>query len=93
MDSIGKPYRCDAQGLKEDGNIAAVGDIGELVAAVLISCRAIGTTRRLGYALASGWYHTGDQAYMDAEGFSTSLGVRDLLKVGATVSTPRYQIH
>ena len=66
MDSIGKAIPgVTLKVIKENGQEAAVGEVGELVAS--------GSNIMQGYwrnpeatnkALANGWYHTGDQVYM-----------------------------
>ncbi len=92
MDSIGKAIPgVTLRVVKEDGNRAAVGDVGELVAS--------GSNITQGYwknqettanALAGGWYHTGDQAFMDEEGFFYVVGRKDdLLKVGGHRLNPQ----
>jgi acyl-CoA synthetase (AMP-forming)/AMP-acid ligase II len=91
MESIGKAIPgVELKVMKEDGNRASVGEVGELVAR--------GTNIMPGYwrrpeatekALADGWYHTGDQAYMDEEGFFFVVGRQDdLLKVGGHRLSP-----
>lgn len=85
MDSIGKAIPGVAlRVLNEEGKEVPRGQVGELVAA--------GTNIMKGYwknpvatakALIDGWYHTGDQAYQDDEGFFYLVGRKDdLLKVG-----------
>jgi acyl-CoA synthetase (AMP-forming)/AMP-acid ligase II len=91
MESIGKAIPgVTLKVLKEDGNEAAIGEVGELVAS--------GSNIMPGYwqkpeatdkALANGWYHTGDQAFMDDEGFFFVVGRQDdLLKVGGHRLSP-----
>lgn len=75
---------------KEDGSDAGTGEVGELVAR--------GSNIMPGYwrkpeatekAIVDGWYHTGDQAYMDDEGFFFIMGRQDdLLKVGGHRLSP-----
>ena len=92
MDSIGKAIPgVTLKVIKEDGQEAAVGEVGELVAS--------GSNIMQGYwrnpeatnkALANGWYHTGDQVYMDEEGFFFLVGRKDdLLKVGGHRLNPQ----
>ncbi len=77
--------------VKEDGSEAGAGEVGELV--------ATGSNIMQGYwrnpeatgrALIDGWYHTGDQAYQDQEGFYFIVGRKDdLLKVGGHRLNPQ----
>jgi long-chain acyl-CoA synthetase len=92
MDSIGKAIPGVAlRVLNEEGKEVRIGQVGELVAA--------GTNIMKGYwknpkatakVLVDGWYHTGDQAYQDEEGFFYLMGRKDdLLKVGGHRINPR----
>jgi long-chain acyl-CoA synthetase len=92
MESIGKAIPgVMLKVVNEKGKDAAIGEVGELVAR--------GSNIMLGYinkveatekALANGWYHTGDQAYMDDEGFFFLVGRQDdLLKVGGHRLSPQ----
>ncbi|HVN95527.1 MAG TPA: class I adenylate-forming enzyme family protein [Syntrophorhabdaceae bacterium] len=77
--------------VNQDGRDADIGQVGELV--------ATGTNIMQGYwknpeatakVLTDGWYHTGDQAYMDEEGFFFVVGRKDdLLKVGGHRLNPQ----
>lgn len=91
MESIGKAIPgVELMVLNDQGEVAANGEIGELVAR--------GTNIMPGYwrrteatkkALANGWYHTGDRAYQDNEGFFFLVGRQDdLLKVGGHRISP-----
>ena len=91
IESIGKAIPgVELMVLNDKEETAATGEIGELVAR--------GTNIMPGYwrqseasekALANGWYHTGDQAYMDEEGFFFVVGRQDdLLKVGGHRLSP-----
>lgn len=91
VESIGKAIPgVELKVLSDKGETVAIGEIGELVAR--------GTNIMGGYwrrseasekALADGWYHTGDQAYMDEEGFFFVVGRQDdLLKVGGHRLSP-----
>jgi len=91
MDSIGKAIPgVTLKVLNDRGEEVSMGQVGELVAA--------GTNIMKGYwknpeatakALVDGWYHTGDYAYRDEEGFFYLMGRKDdLLKVnGHRIST------
>jgi long-chain acyl-CoA synthetase len=92
IDSIGKAIPgVMLKVVKEDGREAAVAEVGELVAS--------GSNIMQGYwrdpeatakALSDGWYTTGDQAYMDEEGFFFLVGRKDdLLKVGGHRLNPQ----
>jgi long-chain acyl-CoA synthetase len=92
MDSIGTAIPgVTLKVITENGQEAAVGEIGELVAS--------GSNIMQGYwknpeatasVLKNGWYHTGDQAYMDEEGFFFLVGRKDdLLKVGGHRLNPQ----
>jgi len=92
MDSIGKAIPgVTLKVVKENNQEAAISEVGELVAS--------GSNIMQGYwknpeatsmALVDGWYHTGDQAYMDEEGFFFVVGRKDeLLKVGGHRLNPR----
>jgi len=92
MDSIGKAIPgVTLRILGPSGEEMPPGEIGELVAA--------GENIMLGYwrdpegsekVLCSGWYHTGDQAYQDEDGFFYVIGRKDdLLKVGGHRINPR----
>lgn len=92
MESIGKAIPgVELKVLNEKGQESSTGEVGELVAR--------GSNIMLGYlnkpeetdkALANGWYHTGDRAYMDDEGFFFLVGRQDdLLKVGGHRLSPQ----
>jgi len=92
MDSIGKAIPdVDLRILGRDGEKVPCGQVGELVA------RGPNITK--GYwkdpeataaALHGGWYHTGDQAYQDADGYFYIVGRKDdQLKVGGHRINPR----
>lgn len=85
MDSIGKPILgVTLRIIGEAGNEVPPGETGELIAA--------GPNIMHGYwkdldatakVLKNGWYHTGDQAYQDGDGYYYIAGRKDeLLKVG-----------
>lgn len=91
MESIGKAIPgVELKVLDDKGKAAAINEVGELVAR--------GSNIMPGYwrkpevtdiALVNGWYHTGDQAYMDDEGFFFVVGRQDdLLKVGGHRLSP-----
>ncbi len=91
MESIGKAIPgVELKVLNDKGETAAIGEVGELVAS--------GSNIMPGYwkrpeatskALENGWYHTGDQAYQDDEGFFFVVGRQDdLLKVGGHRLSP-----
>lgn len=77
--------------LREDGSEAGIGEVGELVAS--------GSNIMQGYwrnpeetarVLRNGWYHTGDRAYRDDEGFCFIVGRKDdLIKVGGHKLNPQ----
>jgi acyl-CoA synthetase (AMP-forming)/AMP-acid ligase II len=77
--------------VKEDGTETSAGEVGELIAS--------GSNIMQGYwekqedterALKNGWYYTGDQAYVDEEGFIFLVGRNDdLLKVGGHRLNPQ----
>ncbi len=92
MDSIGEAIPgVTLKVLNDSGEEVPVGQVGELVAA--------GTNIMKGYwknpeatakVLVDGWYHTGDQAYQDEEGFFYLMGRKDdLLKVGGHRINPQ----
>jgi long-chain acyl-CoA synthetase len=92
MDSIGQAIPgVTLLVLDPTGKEAPPGEIGELVAA--------GPNIMQGYwrdpegtakVLEGAWYHTGDQAYQDAEGYFYLVGRKDdLLKVGGHRVNPR----
>lgn len=92
MDSIGKAIPgVTLKVVDENGTEKAAGEIGELVAS--------GSNIMQGYwknpeatskVLIDGWYHTGDQVYMDEEGFFFLVGRKDdLLKVGGHRLNPQ----
>ena len=85
IDSVGKAIPGVAlKVLNEKGEEVPEGQVGELVAA--------GSNIMMGYwknpeatakALLDGWYHTGDQAFQDEQGFFYVVGRKDdLIKVG-----------
>jgi long-chain acyl-CoA synthetase len=92
MDSIGQAI--PGVGLRiveENGNEAQPGHMGELVASgpgiMQGYWKDSGATL---HALVRGCYHTGDQAYQDAEGFIFVVGRKDdQLKVGGHRVSPR----
>lgn len=92
IDSIGKAIPgVELRVFNTKGEEVAIGEVGELVAS--------GSNIMSGYlkkpeatdkALVNGWYHSGDQAYMDQEGFFFLLGRQDdLLKVGGHRLSPQ----
>ena len=92
MESIGKAIPgVELKVVKEDGNDASVGEVGELVArGSNIMPGYLNKAEATAKALVNGWYHTGDQAYMDDEGFFFVVGRQDdLLKVGGHRLSPQ----
>jgi acyl-CoA synthetase (AMP-forming)/AMP-acid ligase II len=92
MESIGKAIPgVRLRVVKEDGSDAANGEVGELIAS--------GSNVMQGYwndeeatkkVLSGGWYRTGDQAYVDEEGFFFVVGRKDdLVKVGGHRLSPQ----
>ena len=92
MESIGKAIPgVELKVIRGDGSDAAIGEVGELVAR--------GSNIMPGYwrkpeatekALVNDWYHTGDRAYQDDEGFFFAVGrLDDLLKVGGHRLSPQ----
>jgi len=92
MESIGKAIPgVELKVLNERNEEALVREVGELV--------AFGSNIMPGYwrrpeatrkVLVKGWYHTGDQAYKDEEGFFHLVGRKDdLLKVGGHRINPQ----
>lgn len=70
---------------------AAIGEVGELMArGSNIMPGYLNKPEATDKALANGWYHTGDQAYKDEEGFFFVVGRQDdLLKVGGHRLSPQ----
>ena len=92
IDSVGKAIPGVAlKVLNEKGEEVPEGQVGELVAA--------GSNIMMGYwknpgatakALLDGWYHTGDQAFRDEQGFFYVVGRKDdLIKVGGHRVNPQ----
>ncbi|OPY80553.1 MAG: Long-chain-fatty-acid--CoA ligase [Syntrophorhabdus sp. PtaU1.Bin153] len=92
MESIGKAIPgVELMVMNEHGKEAAVGEVGELVArGSNIMPGYLNKPEATNKALANGWYHTGDQAYRDEEGFFFVVGRQDdLLKVGGHRLSPQ----
>ena len=92
MESIGKAIPgVELKVVKEDGNDASVGEVGELVArGSNIMPGYLNRPEATAKALVNGWYHTGDQAYQDDEGYFFVVGRQDdLLKVGGHRLSPQ----
>jgi acyl-CoA synthetase (AMP-forming)/AMP-acid ligase II len=92
MESIGKAIPgVELKVVKEDGHDASVGEVGELVArGSNIMPGYLNRPEATAKALVNGWYHTGDQAYMDDEGYFFVVGRQDdLLKVGGHRISPQ----
>ena len=92
MESIGKAIPgVELKVVKEDGKDASVGEVGELVArGSNIMPGYLNKPEATAKALIDGWYHTGDQAYQDEEGFFFVAGRQDdLLKVGGHRLSPQ----
>jgi long-chain acyl-CoA synthetase len=92
MDSIGEAIPgVTLKIVRENGQEAAINEVGELIASGSNIMR--GYWRNPGataIVLRDGWYHTGDQAYMDEEGFFFIVGRKDeLLKVGGHRLNPQ----
>lgn len=91
-ESIGKAIPgVELKVIREDGHDASIGQIGELVArGSNIMPGYLNKPEATARALINGWYHTGDQAYMDDEGFFFLMGRQDdLLKVGGHRLSPQ----
>lgn len=92
MESIGKAIPgVELIVMNEQGKEAATGEVGELVArGSNIMPGYLNKPEATNKALAGGWYHTGDQAYRDEEGFFFVVGRQDdLLKVGGHRLSPQ----
>ncbi len=92
MESIGKAIPgVTLKVVNEKGKDAAIGEIGELVArGSNIMPGYLNKPEATAKALIDGWYHTGDQAYQDEEGFFFVAGRQDdLLKVGGHRLSPQ----
>lgn len=92
MDSIGKAIPgVTLKVINENGQGAAVNEAGELVASGSNIMRGYWrNSEATAKALNNGWYHTGDQIYMDEEGFFFLVGRKDdLLKVGGHRLNPQ----
>jgi long-chain acyl-CoA synthetase len=92
MESIGKAIPgVELKVVKEDGNDASVGEVGELVArGSNIMPGYLNKAEATAKALVNGWYHTCDQAYQDDEGYFFVVGRQDdLLKVGGHRLSPQ----
>ncbi|OPY63941.1 MAG: Long-chain-fatty-acid--CoA ligase [Syntrophorhabdus sp. PtaU1.Bin002] len=92
MESIGKAIPgVELIVMNEQGKEASTGEVGELVArGSNIMPGYLNKPEATNKALAGGWYHTGDQAYRDEEGFFFVVGRQDdLLKVGGHRLSPQ----
>jgi acyl-CoA synthetase (AMP-forming)/AMP-acid ligase II len=92
MESIGKAIPgVELKVVKEDGHDASAGEVGELVArGSNIMPGYLNKAEATAKALVNGWYHTGDQAYQDDEGYFFVVGRQDdLLKVGGHRLSPQ----
>ncbi|OPY00317.1 MAG: Long-chain-fatty-acid--CoA ligase [Syntrophorhabdus sp. PtaB.Bin006] len=92
MESIGKAIPgVELIVMNEQGKEASTGEVGELVArGSNIMPGYLNKPEATSKALAGGWYHTGDQAYRDEEGFFFVVGRQDdLLKVGGHRLSPQ----
>jgi acyl-CoA synthetase (AMP-forming)/AMP-acid ligase II len=92
MDSVGRAIPGGTLGIvDETGNEMPPGQAGELVArGENIMLGYWGEPEATGQALRNGWYHTGDQAYRDEEGYFYVTGREDqLLKVGGHRVNPQ----
>jgi len=92
IDSIGKAIPgVTLRILDEQGQEVPVGQVGELVArGANIMMGYWKDPEATGKVLREGWYHTGDQAFQDEEGFFYVVGRKDdLIKVGGHRVNPR----
>ncbi len=84
--SVGKPaYSVDVRLVNEDGRVVGAGEVGELTVRSPFVCRGYwGREELTRDCLRDGWWHTGDFAYRDADGFLYICGRRqDLIISGA----------
>ena len=74
--TVGKPiFHLDMQIVAENGDPVAVGETGELVIAGQQVCAGyLNNSEATASAIRDGWFHTGDMARRDAEGFYTIVG-------------------
>ena len=86
--SLGKPVPgWDVRILNENGDVCAPGDEGEICVRLSkhtpcsLFVEYLDEPELTGKAMRDGWYHTGDKAWMDEEGYYWFLGrVDDLIK-------------
>lgn len=73
--TIGKPIDCKARLVDEEGNDVSQGRVGELwLSGANIMKGYFRQPEETSSVLTDGWYHTGDLAFVDADGFITLAG-------------------
>lgn len=74
--SVGKPiFFSEMRLVDSDGNDVSVGETGELLIKGPHVCSGyLNNPRATGEAIEDGWFHTGDMASMDEDGFYTIVG-------------------
>ena len=73
--TIGKPIDCDIRIVDEAGSDVAAGDVGELwIRGTNIMKGYFRAPEETAAVLTDGWYHTGDLAAVDGDGFLTVAG-------------------
>ena len=89
--SVGLPAGSEVEIMDEEGNLLATGQIGEIV------LRGLNVTR--GYeenteanraAFTDGWFRTGDQGYLDADGYLFIVGrIKEIINRGGEKISPQ----
>lgn len=85
--TIGKPIGCETRILSETGDEAEAGEPGELlIRGEIIMQGYLDQPELTAQALQEGWFHTGDLAICDEDGFLTIVGRKKTLIISGDVN-------
>ena len=91
LGTIGKPIDCEIRIVGEDGTPVAAGESGELaIRGANVMAGYFRQPEATAEVIKEGWFHTGDLARVDEEGFVFIVGRKKTLIIcGARTSIPR----
>ena len=89
--TVGPPRGCDVAAVDVDGAVLAAGVVGEIaVRGPSVASQYLGDPAATAAAFQDGWFRTGDQGFVDGDGYVTLTGrLKEIINRGGEKVAPR----